>query len=122
MGIVSAVFIEFYESHKPRIQQRHGKEARDWPEPYFFARNIRNWIVHHSGRVIFDNKNDPETVWHQFRFSPKDHKVQAVGANLFYVGELIVLMFELSDALDRDAIAAPKRRTARPAAAVFSQL
>jgi hypothetical protein len=101
MAIVLALYMEFYETHVPWLKQKFGVNRKDWPKLFYFARNVRNFVAHHGGKVPFDNASDPPASWHHFTYSPVDEGTIAVGPNRIYLGEMLVLMVEMSDELDR---------------------
>lgn len=101
IDIITALFVKFYESHVPWLRQTFGNERKKWPPIFYFARNLRNFLVHHGGKVHFERPNDPPAAWHHFTYSPADDGQPAVAPNHIYLGEMIILLVELSDELDR---------------------
>ena len=78
-SVTWALFGEFYERHAPWVKAKFGGDCRTWPRLFDFARVIRNFILHHNGRVHFDNPNAPPVTWHHLTYSPADEGKQAVG-------------------------------------------
>ena len=62
---------------------------------------LENFISHSSGEVRFDNKNDPAVSWHHLRYSSKNEGTRVIGGDID-IAELIILLFEFGDALDRE--------------------
>ena len=80
---------------------KYGEKTRPWPPIFQFIRAIRNFISHSSGKVHFDYKNDPAVSWHHLRYSVKDEGRQVIGGDID-IAELIILLVEFGDALDRE--------------------
>jgi hypothetical protein len=60
----------------------------------------RNWIFHHQGVVNFENPKAPPVSWHHLTYGQADRGKLAVGGDLGFA-EMVILIFELSDELDR---------------------
>lgn len=107
MAITTAIYVAFYERHKDWIRQKFGSNSNAWPPFFNFTRAIRNFIVHHDGKVNFDNPNATPVTWHHLTFSPSDNGKQAVGHDYISVGDMIVLLVEFGDELDKAACPFP---------------
>jgi hypothetical protein len=100
MAIATAIYVEFYERHARWIRQKYGGDTKNWPPLFNFARTIRNFIVHHGGKVHFDNPNAATVQWHHLTYSTSDAGNQAVGHGYISIGDMLVLLIEFGDALD----------------------
>lgn len=100
LAIVTSLYVTFFEQHKEWLRATYGADTKNWPSLFNFCRVIRNFIVHHDGRVHFDNPKAASVEWHHITYSPADEGQQAVGHDYISVGDMLVLLVELSDALD----------------------
>jgi hypothetical protein len=103
MGILTAIYVAFYEKHIGWMQANLGTDRNAWPALLQFAWAIRNFIVHHAGKVNLPGKTPAPVSWHHFTFGPADTGTQAIGfgAGRIGLGELIVLLTEFGDELDQ---------------------
>lgn len=97
---VTPIYVDFFEKHKGWLRATLGGDPNTWPPLFNFARAVRNFISHHAGHVHFDNPNAPSVTWHHLTYMPADEGKQVIGSDID-LGDLIVLLFELSDELDR---------------------
>jgi hypothetical protein len=97
---VTPVYVDFWEKHRRWIRRTCGTESYKWPPIFEFARMVRNFISHHAGHVHFDNQNAPAVTWHHLRYSSADEGKRVVGTDI-QLAELIILLFEIGDELDR---------------------
>ncbi|MER9681370.1 hypothetical protein NKJ23_18820 [Mesorhizobium sp. M0184] len=102
--MIYAVFLQFYEFHRPHIQSVFGTDTKGWPQIFQFAWLIRNGVAHHGGHLNFTNPNYPPVTWHTYSYSPADNGKPILGAH-FTVSDMFAFLFDLSDELD--AIGAP---------------
>jgi hypothetical protein len=100
LDAVTPVFVDFFERHRPWARTKCGGDAYAWPTILNFARVVRNAISHHDGHVHFENPNADPVQWRHLVYSPADNGKQIVGTDI-QLGELIILMFEISAELDR---------------------
>jgi hypothetical protein len=100
MNLVTPVFVNFYEKHRPWMQSNLGIDTKAWPQIFDFGRMVRNWISHNHGCVHFDNPNYPGVTWCHLTYTRADAGKLVIGGDL-QLGELIVLMFEMGDELTR---------------------
>jgi hypothetical protein len=100
LGAVTPVYVDFWEKHRRWIRATCGAESYKWPPLFEFARMVRNFISHHAGHVHFDNPNAPSVTWHHLRYSPADEGKLVIGTEI-QLAELIILLFELGDELDK---------------------
>jgi hypothetical protein len=97
---ITPVFVDFFEKHRAWIKSQFGGDAYVWPTIFNFARVLRNFISHHAGRVHFDNPAAGPVRWHNLEYSPSDEGKLVISADID-IGDLIILMFEIGDELDR---------------------
>jgi len=100
--IFSPTFVEFFEAYRPCLEARFG-HRKNWPATFRFARAIRNSISHGRGKYLHD-RNDPPVRWHDLAYDGSSNGKTTVGGDLAG-GDVIALLFELSDELD--ALACP---------------
>jgi len=100
------VFVLFYERHLPIFQQTFGTETRDWPQMFQFAWAIRNGFVHHAGLLHFRSADYPAVTWRSLTYFPADKGKLILGPE-FTSGDLLMLIFDLSDELDARGAAKP---------------
>lgn len=107
MAVVCSLYVTFFEQHRAWLKGNYGSDVANWPRMFNFARVIRNFIVHHDGRVHFENPRAASVQWHHLTYSPADEGKQAVGHNYISVGDILVLLIELGDALDQEGCPFP---------------
>ena len=71
----------------------------NWPPLLNFASVVRN-AISHDGKVFFQTDNPAPSQWYQLSYSYADHGKKIIGEELEF-GDLLLLMFELSDELDK---------------------
>ena len=71
-NLITSIYVDFYERHRPWIQMTYGKETARWPQLFNFARMVRHWISHHHGHVNFESKNAPPVSWHHLAYGQGD--------------------------------------------------
>jgi hypothetical protein len=101
MAITQSLFVSFFEQHRDWIDDTFGCDTTYWPPLFNFARAIRDFIVHHNGRVHFENPSAPPVHWHHLEYAPADDGKQAVGSDYISTGDMIVLLVELGDTFDQ---------------------
>ena len=97
---ITPIFVTFYEQHRRWISATLGSDSSSWPPLFNFARVIRNAISHHQGRIGFDNPNASPVNWRGLTYSPRDIG-RVVLPDDIDIGDLIVLLFDIGDELDR---------------------
>lgn len=101
MYLITPIFVDFWEKYRPWIEDNQPKGKPDlWENPLNFARMVRNWISHHHGHVFFRYPAEPNVSWHGLSYSYADNGKKVIDGDLG-MGDLIVLLFEISDTLDR---------------------
>jgi hypothetical protein len=99
MGLITPIYVDFYEKHRPWIGKTLGALDK-WPELFRFAWAVRNAISHHGGKInITDPKLRP-VVWHKLSYDYHHAGTEIIGPVLA-LADMIILMFEISDELDR---------------------
>ena len=99
-NFISPVFVTFFERHVDWLEDTYGSDRKTWPMLLQFTCCIRNFIVHNDGKVDFKNPNAPAVSWHTLTYGPADQDRQVIGSEVT-AADLLVLMFEVSDELDR---------------------
>jgi hypothetical protein len=100
LQLMTPIYVDFFEKHRSWIKNKFGGDAYAWPSIFNFARALRNFVSHHSGQVHFENPNAGPVSWHHLSYSPSDEGRSVLSADI-EIGDLIVLLFELSDELDK---------------------
>jgi hypothetical protein len=100
INVINPVYVDFFEKHRPWMVRTYGTDPDTWPPLLNFTRMIRNWISHHRGCVHFMNSERPPISWHHLTYGPDDEGKAVVGGDL-ELGDMIVLLFELAEELDR---------------------
>lgn len=96
------IFVNFYEKHADEIRSRWGRDTKAWPDVVDFCRIVRNAVAH-SGKIEFQNINYPAVRWQSLSYSPADNGRQVIGTDLLFP-DIIFLMIDLSNALDRGGV------------------
>jgi hypothetical protein len=96
--VASIVFVNFYEANLSWLQTNFTKEAKNWPTLFAFCRVIRNFIAH-RGCVDFYPNAKPAS-WRHISYSPSDQGRRVIGTEFQYP-EILLLMIEMSEELDR---------------------
>ncbi len=96
---IQASFIRYFENYRVEIEKIKGSDPYNWPEPWNFARVIRNASAH-GGTIKFDNLDAKEVVWPtaNLMYSPKDNDKKIFFTD-FSVVEIVILMEEMDKAL-----------------------
>jgi hypothetical protein len=98
-NIFAPAFSEFYEQHKEWMRNNLGRDLTNWPPTLYFGRTIRNCIAH-DGKIRITDTNAKPATWYNLSYSAEDN-----GREVFFkdlsMGDLLILMLEMSDELDR---------------------
>ena len=70
---IGSSFIRYFEAFKPTIKAAAGDDPRDWPEPWNFARILRNAFAH--GGIHFDNPSAASVRWRSIEFGPEHNGI-----------------------------------------------
>jgi hypothetical protein len=95
--ILAPIFVTFVENHSSAIVAKYGNN-HSGPQIYNFGRVIRNCLSH-GGEIYFTSPKYTAVTWHNLTYSYADNGKRVIGTDLS-VGDLIILMFEMSDELD----------------------
>lgn len=98
--VFCAFFVMFYERYRPWLQIQFGREVRDWPELFRFCWAIRNAAAHHEAHINFTNPTCKPVSWEGLTYSPLDNGKTIFGPNDLSVGDIFILLLEMSDELD----------------------
>jgi hypothetical protein len=92
------IFLAFYERYRPWIVAKFNRDTTTWPDIFQFARVVRN-AVGHRARIDWNNANLGLVSWKGLTYSHTDNQREIFETDLS-VGDLLVLMVEMSDRLD----------------------
>lgn len=93
---VGGSFVRYFESSKPTLIAVAREHPQDWPEPWDFARVLRNAFAH--GGIHFENLNATPVRWRSIEFGPQDNGTDPLFPPVG-LGDLVDLYLELDDAL-----------------------
>lgn len=96
---ISPIFVDFYENAKHSVERQYGNGYEHWPPIWNFARVVRNACAH-GGHLHMVGQNPRPVSWHHLNYNQALNGRQIVGYDLS-VGDMLVLLFELGDELDR---------------------
>ena len=96
------IFVDFFESHKASIIEKFSNPPTKWPEIWNFGRVIRNSISH-PGCLHFESQSHAPVRWKGLTYDPKMNGQKVIGEDIS-LGDLILLMLEMSDELDRHKV------------------
>lgn len=99
-NLLSAQFVLFMAEHWNWLRANHGHDYTKWPVPLNFARVIRN-AASHGGRLEFQNHQAAPVSWRGITYDPGMNGKKVIGPEL-WVPDLLLLMTEVGDVLDRD--------------------
>jgi hypothetical protein len=88
----------FYERHKDWLVMTYASDPDKWPELFRFLRAIRNAVAH-DGKIGLRQKDRP-VVWHHAKYDQASNGRIVLPGELS-VADILILMFEVSDELDR---------------------
>jgi hypothetical protein len=97
INLLAPIFVQFFEDHKTWLDANIGS-TDNWPAVLNFGRVIRNSLSH-GGRINIKNSRAKEVQWYGVKYGPADHG-RRIGLDLT-IGDMLILMFEMSDELDR---------------------
>ncbi len=99
LNLITPIFVDFYEHSVLWVCHKFGENSLDWPAIWNFGRVIRNSISH-GGTIHITKSTLLPVTWHHLSYSPTDHGKEIIGVDFQYA-DVLVLMFEMSDELDR---------------------
>lgn len=99
LNAIAPVFAGFYEQQSEWLLGNVSTDVRNWSPICNFARVIRN-CVSHTGHLTFAKPTSDPVSWHGLAYDPSQNGRLVVGGDLGF-GDLLVLMFELSEEMTR---------------------
>lgn len=96
--LTCALFSQFYEIGSEWLRTNVDGDKSKWSPLWRFARIVRN-ALSHGGSISWLNDKAPPERWHKLTYSSAD-RGKKIGADMA-MGDYIILMFEMSDELDR---------------------
>jgi hypothetical protein len=96
--LMAPIYVEFYEAYRPFVVSKCGRDLRNWPPLWRFARVVRDAIAHHGGKFRQDRKNAP-AEWRGLKYSAADDGKMIIGCDMT-IADILILIFDLSDDLD----------------------
>lgn len=94
--VISPIFLMFFERYNDWLDATYG-DAKNWPATLNFSRVVRNSIAH--GKIKIRNPAAPSVRWRDLEYGYKDNGHQIIGSDI-KLGEMVALIFDVSDALD----------------------
>ena len=98
VSILKPFFVEFYENYIEYLRFNLKSDHTKWPTVWQFGRVIRNASAHN--KICIDDQNFAPVSWHKLTYGPNENGKEIFGHDL-EIGDLIILMCEMSDELDR---------------------
>ncbi|MPR60617.1 hypothetical protein D7027_02065 [Ochrobactrum intermedium] len=89
-GLGQALFTNFYENNKRKIEQVHGS-VKQWPETWKFGRALRNAMAH-NGRV--DIRDNATVRWKGLSYSKADNGTELMNIDI-WPADIFVLIKEM---------------------------
>lgn len=106
---ISAIFIYFFENHLPWIKNNfNGPSGEHWPSVLDFARVVRN-ACSHGGKLAFAKPTSRAVSWRGITYKPTDADKLVIVGDLS-MADIIFLMMDVSDVLDRGGCPNPFMR------------
>lgn len=98
IAILKPFFVEFYEDYIDWLRVNLKNDHTKWPVVWQFGRIVRNASSHN--RVFISDQKFSPVSWHGLTYGPNENGREIFGTDL-EIGDLIILMCEMSDELDR---------------------
>ena len=96
---LSPTFVQFYEDNCKWVEKNVNSDVHKWPAAWNFGRVIRN-AMSHGGSINIDSKVAPNVSWHHLTYGHDQNKQRVIGTELYFT-DLMILMIEMADDLDR---------------------
>lgn len=93
---LQSCFLRYFETNRPTIEARFGKDPSAWPPAWNFARVVRNAFAH-GGLLTFQNASAQAVSWQGLTYGPSRQGRQLIFQDMSFV-EVVALLEEL-DAL-----------------------
>lgn len=98
-NVISPIFLAFFEPYNDWLDKNLGTNAAvDWPSTLNFARVVRNSIAHHG--IDIRSRKAPPVTWRGLSYDHSKNGRKIIGVDI-RMGDLIGLIFEVNDELDR---------------------
>jgi hypothetical protein len=97
--VIVPFFVEFYEDSKPFIEGKFTKNFKLWPPLWQFAGVVRNAASHNA--VGFSDQKLKPVTWYSLTYGQAQDGRAIFGTDLSFA-DVLILMFEMSDFLDRE--------------------
>lgn len=98
ISLIGSALVRYYESVVPMVRDKFGSANTNWPPVWNFGRIIRNALVHHGGRINFDNPRAQPVSWRSLTLGPTDNGRQVMFVDIASV-EIILLMEDMDAAV-----------------------
>lgn len=96
----SAALVQLYEQNLQFLNDQFGKrDYKNWPNFWNFVRAVRN-SCSHGYKLRIDSKTAPAVTWHGVSYHNRQNGHDVIGGD-FVFGDILVLMVEISEELDR---------------------
>ncbi|MEX1208659.1 MAG: hypothetical protein WEE36_08705 [Acidimicrobiia bacterium] len=95
--MVGGPLIRYYETYIPQVLATHGTDPTNWPEPWDFARVVRNAFAH-KGTIHFESATARSVSWHGLVLSPSMNGHEILFP-ILGIGDILLLMIEMDTAL-----------------------
>lgn len=100
LNAIKPVFALFYEQQQDWLRENISSDPQKWSSSICnFARVVRN-SASHNDCLNFQSPNSPAVNWHHLHYTPSQNGRLVTGGDLGF-GDLLILMVELSDEMDR---------------------
>jgi hypothetical protein len=90
---ISHTFVSYFESNVSLVRDKHGSDPYRWPEPWNFARVVRNALAH-GGTINIENPSAPPITWKSITYSPANNGTEILFQDMTFV-EIVILMGEM---------------------------
>lgn len=95
---ISPIFVTFFEQYRQWLNSKIGVRQK-WPDIWQFGAVVRN-AASHGGIIAFDNDKLPPVKWYILEYGFADNGRKVINNDLS-IADLVILMFEMSDTLDK---------------------
>ncbi len=96
---ISVVFVNFYDKYNDWLHDNVSGKPRDWPDVLQFTRLVRNAMAH-DGCILIRGERAVGAKWHHLAYEKADNGTRLIGTSL-HAGDLLILLVEASQELDR---------------------
>ncbi|SRR5579885_1703902 len=92
-AFAQAMFVNYFERHRPDVESAYGDNLSSWPSEWNFARVVRNSVAH-NGCINFHNLSASPVSWRGLTYSPSDNRRNVIFSDL-WIADLIYLMMDM---------------------------